>query len=234
MAQNTSGATRAATAPEDRVVDKATGRALARHEEAYRDEVRRLLDAGLEVMRRLGTTKSPRVADIIEGAGLSRDAFYRHFASKEDLVEAIMEAGTWRLVSYAEHRMEKAATPQKKVRAWIEAIMSQAVDPEVARSTRAVLWNGGRVPARSEPFDADGALSHLLVGPLSELPSPDPARDAAVIGHAVGSRMRTALQHNIIPDPADVEHLIAFCLSGIGITPSTATTAAGTTRQEAR
>ncbi|MCU4183249.1 TetR/AcrR family transcriptional regulator [Acidiferrimicrobium sp. IK] len=213
------------------MIDKATRRALARHQEAYSDEVRRLLDAGLEVMRRLGTTKSPRVADIIEGAGLSRDAFYRHFASKEDLVEAIVEAGTWRLVSYAEHRMQKATTPEGKIRAWIEAIMSQAVDPEVARSTRAVLWNGGRVPARAEPFDADGALSHLLIGPLSELPSPHPARDAAVIGHAVGSRMRTALQHGIIPDPADVEHLIAFCLSGIGLTSSTATVAGGPTNR---
>src|ERR1700722_386014 len=66
----------------DAIVARATQRALARRQAVYADEVRRLLDAGLEVMRQFGTTQSPRVSDIVDVAGLSRAAFYRPFASK--------------------------------------------------------------------------------------------------------------------------------------------------------
>ena len=40
-----------------------------------------------------GTTSRPRVADIVAEAGLSNDAFYRHFASKDALVAALVEDG---------------------------------------------------------------------------------------------------------------------------------------------
>lgn len=218
MSQNTSRNPALAAGRDEMVIQRAAQRALLRHQKTYADEVRRLLDAGTEVMRRCGTTKSPRVADIIEHAGLSRDAFYRHFASKEDLVAAIVEAGAWRLVGYVDHQMRKVATPDDKLRQWVTAVMSQAVDPDVARTTRAVLWNGGRAPARTEPgsFDPSAVLAGLLVEPLRELPSPDPARDAAVIGHAVIGTMQTALQQGIIPDAAEVGHLVNFCLAAVG------------------
>ena len=48
--------------------------ALARREAAYAEEVRRLLDAGLAVMQRCGTTSRPRVADIVAEAGLSNSS----------------------------------------------------------------------------------------------------------------------------------------------------------------
>ena len=67
--------------------------ALARREAAYAEEVRRLLDAALDVMRSCGTEKRPRVADIVAAAGLSNDAFYRHFRSKDALVAALVDDG---------------------------------------------------------------------------------------------------------------------------------------------
>jgi AcrR family transcriptional regulator len=120
-------------------------RTLARRGTQYASEVRRLLDAGLEVMRRCGTASSPRVADIVAAAGLSNDAFYRHFASKEALVAAIIEDGAARLASYLDHQMAKARTPQGRVRRWVEGVLSQATDDDIAATTRAVLWNGGRI-----------------------------------------------------------------------------------------
>ena len=82
------------------LADAIAKQSLARREAQYASEVRRLLDAGLEVMRECGTASSPRVADIVAAAGLSNDAFYRHFASKEALVAAILEDGSARLTSY--------------------------------------------------------------------------------------------------------------------------------------
>src|SRR5207253_635888 len=101
--------------------------------------------AGLEVMRARGTDGRPRVADIVAAAGLSNDAFYRHFPSKEALVNAIIEDGAERLRGYLAHQMDKAPTPELKVRRWVEGVLAQAADDELASATLAVLWNAGGV-----------------------------------------------------------------------------------------
>ncbi|HET9972881.1 MAG TPA: helix-turn-helix domain-containing protein [Streptosporangiaceae bacterium] len=75
-------------------------RTPAKREAGYASEVRRLLDAALEVMRQGGTAARPRVADIVAAAGLSNDAFYRHFPSKDVLVAALLEDGAQRLAQY--------------------------------------------------------------------------------------------------------------------------------------
>ncbi len=72
MNQNTSGPTPptlpglALAGVDEAIVVRTTQRALARRQAVYADEVRRLLDAGLEVMRQCGTTKSPPVSDIVD------------------------------------------------------------------------------------------------------------------------------------------------------------------------
>jgi hypothetical protein len=70
------------------VADRIGWRTLAKREEEYAGEVRRLLDAALEVMRRRGTASHSRVADVVRAAGLSNEDFYRHFPSKDALVTA--------------------------------------------------------------------------------------------------------------------------------------------------
>src|SRR5580658_8369214 len=82
------------------VAGRIVRRSLAKRESEYAGEVGRLLDAALDLMRQRGTTSRPRVADIVAAAGLSNDAFYRHFPSKDALVAALLEDGTERLSSY--------------------------------------------------------------------------------------------------------------------------------------
>ena len=60
-------------------------RALARRRRRYEDEVERLLDAALQVMRERDTA-NPSVTDILTVSGLSTSAFYRHFPTKDDLL----------------------------------------------------------------------------------------------------------------------------------------------------
>ena len=207
----------------DEVVLRATRRALARRQAAYTDEVRRLLDAGLEVMREYGTSKSPRVSDIVEAAGLSRDAFYRHFESKGDLVAAIVEAGAHRLVDYLTHQMRKEPEPADQLRRWVEGIMSQAANPRVAQVTRAVMWNGGHVGDRSRPgVDVTyGLFADLIAGPVEALGSTDPARDAAVIAQAAMGRMHDFLWRSDTPTRADISHLVRFCTAAVQAAPPT-------------
>lgn len=199
-------------APSTPRAEAAVRRALAARESAYAEEVQRLLDAGLELMRETGG--APRVTDIVRRAGLSNAAFYRHFPSKDDLVAAVVEAGTYRLVDYATHQMAKARTPEARLAAWVTCIISQASNPSVAHDTRsamAVL----RQLARTPPGGAHPrALEELVVEPLKELGSSDPARDAATINHAVFGRLQDFLWEEP-PAKADLDHLIEFCLAAI-------------------
>ena len=57
------------TAPDDGVAGRIVRRSLAKREGEYAGEVRRLLDAALEVMHDCGTSARPRVADIVQPPG---------------------------------------------------------------------------------------------------------------------------------------------------------------------
>src|SRR4051794_2258514 len=157
---------------------------LASRAPDYSSEVRRLLDAGREVMRRSGTTSRPRVADIVAESGLSNDAFYRHFASKDMLVLAILEDGTVRLRSYLEHQMGKERSPEAQIRRWVIGVLDQAADPDVAAATLAVLWNAGTAGGTGHR-SMNYLLAALLEAPFAALGSTSPALDALLAANAV-------------------------------------------------
>ena len=201
----------------DAVADRIARASLADRGESYRSEVRRLLDAALDVMRRCGTTSRPRVADIVAAAGLSNDAFYRHFRSKDALVAAILEDGAERLRSYLAHQMAKESTPDGRVRRWVEGVLSQAADDDIASTTLAVLWNGSSLGEgfTAAPPSASGPLATLLVEPFAELGSADAELDASLAAHAAVGKLSDFLWAGVRPTPADVEHLTGFCLRAV-------------------
>ena len=131
-------------APPEDLASRIAQQTLARRGADYADEVRRLLDAALDVIREHGTGSRPRVADIVAAAGLSNDAFYRHFPSRDALVAALLEDGTERLAGYLRHQMDKEASAEEQVGRWVEGMLSQT-RKEIAAPTLAVLWNGGSV-----------------------------------------------------------------------------------------
>jgi AcrR family transcriptional regulator len=188
---------------------------LTRRATEYSSEVRRLFDAALTVMRRCGTTSRPRVADIVAAAGVSNDAFYRYFPSKDALVAALLEDGTQRLQSYLAHQMDKETTPQDKVRRWVEGVLAQAADEDIASTTLAVLWNGGSVgeglpagrPSASQP------LAVLLHAPFAELGSPAPELDASLAAHAVVGQLSDFLWQRTRPSPEQIDHVAHVCLA---------------------
>lgn len=200
----------------DDVAARIAQRTLAAREAEYAGEVRRLLDAGLAVMDRRGTTSRPRVADIVAEAGLSNDAFYRHFPSKDALVAAILDDGADRLGRYLDHRMAKADDPAAQVRAWVSGVLAQA-DPAIAATTRAVLWNGsGTTGQAAGRHPASATLAELLVDPFTALGSPDPAGQAALAAHAALGRLADLLWSEAAPTPADEEALVVFLLAAVG------------------
>jgi AcrR family transcriptional regulator len=189
-------------------------RTLARRGVDYAGEVRRLLDAALEVMRRCGTESRPRVADIVATAGLSNDAFYRHFASKDALVGALLEDGAVRLRSYLAHQMEKVPSPEAQVRRWVEGVLSQA-DDEIAETTLAVLVNSGNAvgtQASGRHF-ASGPIARLLHEPFAALGSARPELAATFVAHAVLGTLTDHLWERTRPSPEETDHIIDLCLA---------------------
>jgi AcrR family transcriptional regulator len=188
---------------------------LAKREAGYADEIRRLLDAGLAMMAQCGTTSRPRVADIVEAAGLSNDAFYRHFPSKDALVTAILDDGAERLQDYLAHQMAKETTAEGQVRRWVEGVLSQA-DEEIAATTLAVLWNGGAVDGTGAGrHGASATLATLLRGPFAELGSPDPELDASLAAHAAMGKLSDLLWQGRPPSRSDVDGMTRFCLAAV-------------------
>jgi AcrR family transcriptional regulator len=197
------------------VAEQAASRAVAARLEAYSEEVRRLVDAALVVMRRTGSL-DPRVGDIVRTAGLSNQAFYRHFRGKDELLLAVLDDGQRRLVGYLEARMARVDPGAPRVRAWIEGVLEQARNDDAAANTRPFAVNGARL---ADQFPEQSAHSReLVVEPLRTAVADaggDRLRDANAIYQLAFGFMNDALARRERPTRADVEHVVAFALAGI-------------------
>ncbi len=197
------------------VASRIARQTLDRRRPDYTHEVRRLIDAGRTVMRRCGTDSRPRVADIVAEADLSNEGFYRHFASKDALVAAILDDGTERLIGYLAHQMAKESTAEGRIRRWVEGILSQAADEESAATTLAVLWNAaglGQTMSTSH-VSTSARLATLLHQPLVDLRCVDPELDAVLVAHAVVGRLNDLLWGRRKPTRAETDRLVSFCLA---------------------
>jgi AcrR family transcriptional regulator len=198
--------------PSDDLAARIAGQTLAKRGLDYTGEVRRLLDAALEVISKHGTSSRPRVSDIVAAAGLSNPAFYRHFASKDALVAALLEDGTERLASYVAHQMDKERTPEGKVRRWVKGILTQT-DEQNAATTLAVLWNGSSVGAgvNAGRHSSVQPLARLLHEPFVALGNDDPDMDASLVTHAVLGKVADYLWDGSRPTRAETEEIVAYC-----------------------
>lgn len=199
------------------LVEQAGSRSTSRLVEARAREAEALLAAGMAVMVRNGTERRATVAEIVKESGLSNQAFYRHFAAKDDLVAALIDAGARRLVGYLEHRMAAAGEPEAQLRTWITGVLSQATDPAVAAPTRAVAWNRGPIGAEAgdQAREADRLTFGLLEAPLEALGRPDPAADAYLVGTLVFRVLTEALWADPAPTPGDLAFVADFCLAAV-------------------
>src|SRR5262245_16748917 len=117
----------------DSLAEGAIERSLGRRRAAYADEVGRLVAAALVLIERHGDLE-PRVGDIVREAGLSNQAFYRHFPSKQALLVAVLDEGIRILAGYLAHRMQQASSPTARVREWLLGVLEQALPPAGARA----------------------------------------------------------------------------------------------------
>jgi AcrR family transcriptional regulator len=207
------------------LASRSLDRSLAGRRQAYADEIRRLLDASFELIRQSGRLE-PTVGAIIAGAGLSNQAFYRHFRSKDELLLALVEQGFEQLLGYLEHRMSRAATPTARVREWMAGIHEQALDPEAAAATRPFALSRARLFELfpEEITQTERQLTEPLCGALQdglasgELPAARPDSDADMLYDlSMGWVQRRLAEHSGL-DRDDGDRLIEFALCGLGAT----------------
>jgi AcrR family transcriptional regulator len=190
----------------------AAATASRRRRPDYAVEVQALIDAARAVIARTGRA---RVADIVAEAGLSNDAFYRHFASKDALVAALSEQATERIAAGLGRRMAAEPTPEAQVRCWLDGLLAQ-VDETHAAGNVAVLGTSSSLNTAIPTGDHTRTrqpLAELLQEPFAALGSPDPAFDAELVTHAVTNRIAGHLYEHTRPSADEADYLLAFCLS---------------------
>ncbi len=193
------------------IVAELADRTVSDRHVAYAAEIRALLDAALEVMRS-DDTIDPRVTDIVSTAGLSNQAFYRHFRGKDELLLALLADGRERLTTTVERRMARATDDAARVRAWVEVVLAQARDAKAAAATRPFVANADRL-GQAHPEEAERSRTRL-VAPLAVVVGDDDA--VAVYNLAMGAAHDAIIERRV-PTNRDVEHIVHFALKGCGL-----------------
>jgi AcrR family transcriptional regulator len=205
------------------LVQRAITRAISDRYRAAAEDVDRIIEAAYRVVERMGKV-DPRLRDILDEAGLSTEAFYRHFESKDELLLVLLADGRHRLAGYLAHRMDKAGDPLGRVRAWIEGVLAQAVDPVAASRTRPFLTSLNRLAEQypDEQQSSFQVLVELLRDALISaadaelITDTDPGRDALAIYQLAISVMESHILAGTKPSTTDIDHLVAFSLRAIG------------------
>ncbi len=196
-------------------------RALDDRQREATEDVERILAAALRVLQRV-SPDAPRVSDIVAEAGVSNKAFYRYFAGKDDLMLAVMERGAAMVVSYLEHQMAKESTPKGKITRWISGALAQVADPELIGMSRAlVVQMSDSDKRRLGEEEILAAMRALLVEPIRQLGSSDPQRDADAVFVCTVGTMRRYVNSTDQPGRKDINHLVGFCLRGLGLPEAT-------------
>ncbi len=192
----------------------AVERALDDRQRGATEEVERILAAAVRVMERVAP-EPPRVSDIVAEAGSSNKAFYRYFAGKDDLILAVMERGIAIVVSYLQHQMAKAPRPEDRIARWIEGTLAQVADPHLISMSRAVAGQLSNWLAADREMMRP--LRELLVEPVAALGSTDIERDVEAVYGGTVAMMRRYVGSADRPGREDIEHLVKFCLLGLGV-----------------
>ncbi|MBW2294045.1 MAG: TetR/AcrR family transcriptional regulator, partial [Deltaproteobacteria bacterium] len=198
---------------------RSVDRAMERRRVTYENEVRRLIEAGFTLVQRTGKLE-PTVGAIVAEAGLSNQAFYKHFHSKDELLLAMLEEGVLLLRSYIEHRVASGDTCRARIRNWIEGVLEQALSEQGAAATRPFVISRARLSERfpREVEEAEARLTAMLREEIrrgvasGELPAADPERDARLLYNLAMGWVERQLVDPSPADVADAKHLVEFAL----------------------
>jgi AcrR family transcriptional regulator len=206
------------------VEDRAVERAVRARKERARDDVQLLIASGRKLLHRDGAADMT-IADVLTEAGLSTRAFYRHFASKSDLLLAIYDNEVERYRPRVQKRLDAATTPQEGLEAWVDELLAAGFEPRRGERTRAMFtW---AIPLQQEFPTEFAAVRDALTQPLEDVltagladgsfPNADPHRHALFIRALTWELVEEHLSGGDVERAAAREQVLRFCLPALGV-----------------
>jgi AcrR family transcriptional regulator len=205
----------------EHLADRAVERTVAGRRAEYSAEMRRIVETTFALIERSGSL-DPSMREILAETGLSTQAFYRYFSSKDELMLALLDEGRRRLVDTLQRRMARSDDPKAQVRAWIEGVVAQAANATAAARTRPWVLSEQRL---AELFPQEQQASvELLVGllrdPVARLRGTKKRPDdndtvATMVYQLTFAVLRGHLVTGTKPDSAGTNALVGFCLRGV-------------------
>jgi AcrR family transcriptional regulator len=167
------------------------------------------------------------VAAILDAAGLSTRAFYRHFASKDELFLAMLRRDSDAVLRRLRRVSQDDSGPDGQLRAWINCLLGLAYHPRmrahvvVLDSDEVRVAKGYREASAELRADRERILAEILRRGRDDgsFPLAEPDRDAAAI-HAVVDRAFAAPLLGLGPDRDHlVGYVLDFALRALGAKP---------------
>jgi AcrR family transcriptional regulator len=126
----------------------------------------KILEAAEQVLRRFGPAKTT-VVDVARALGVSHGSVYRHFASKSELLDAVVEAWLKRTSGSLEDVVNGDGPPRERLREWLQNLVAikrnkVSSDPEMFAASREVFAEVGEVVAR-HVATLEGQIERILV-----------------------------------------------------------------------
>jgi AcrR family transcriptional regulator len=191
------------------------GRHALAPEEVLRDQRERLIAAVPRVVAEHGY-EAMSVADIVKAAAVSRNAFYKNFADKQECFAVAHDVGHERLFEVLTGRCETAATLEERVEGALSAgLEAMASDPDLARMLFVEAPSAGEEIALRyhEWLRRYGTLLRAAAPDLSPQALPAPDVEGVIVG-GIASRVASEVLHGRAAKLADlVAPLIEYVLT---------------------
>ncbi len=192
------------------------GRHALAPEEVLRDQRERLLAAVPGVVAERGY-EAMSVADIVKAAAVSRNAFYKSFADKQECFATAHDLGHERLFDVLAQPCEAGATIEARVeRSLVAGLEALADEPEVARLLFVEAPSAGEEIARRyhEWLARYGKLLRFAAPELPPQSIPAPEVEGVIVG-GIASRVASEVLNGRAKSlrelaPPLVEYVLAF------------------------
>ena len=189
---------------------RAVERSVVDRQAAYVEEMNRIVEATYALIERTGTVDPP-LRDILKQTGLSTQAFYRYFQSKDELMLLVLDDGRRRLVGYLEHRMARAeAAETAGCVSGSRACSRRRARPTAASRTRPFMTNQDRL-AEAYPEDHQASVD-ALVQQIDDVLGDRRAAEAIYL--LAMAALHRHLIRGTIPGAGEIDDLVRFSLGG--------------------
>ncbi len=165
------------------------------------------------------------VAAILERAGLSTRAFYRHFESKDELFLAMLRQEADALADRLDDIADVVpGDPRKQLTAWVEMMFALALEPQlrthltVIDSEEVRAAKGYRETRERLHADRERSLERILQRGRDDgvFPLTDPQRDAVAISAVISRELTISAPGNAVDLEQSQARVIDFALRALG------------------